>query len=114
MPEVNISIGGKEFTVACQPGEEDYLHGAAGMLDREASQLVGQIGVLPDIKMLLMAGLMLADRTAVYEEKVAALERKLAAQILSRPSANWPRKRRRPRRQWKRRRPARAACLRIL
>ena len=33
MPEVKVAIGGREFGVACQEGEEHYLHSAAAMLD---------------------------------------------------------------------------------
>ncbi|NDR56373.1 cell division protein ZapA [Aliiruegeria sabulilitoris] len=80
MPEVKIEIGGKEFAVACQDGEEQYLRDAAAMLDREARGLVTQIGRMPESRMLLMAGLMLADRTAAYEQKAAAAEEKLARQ----------------------------------
>ncbi|MDV7144946.1 cell division protein ZapA [Tropicimonas sp. TH_r6] len=80
MPEVNIEIGGKEFSVACQEGEEQYLRDAAAMLDREARGLVSQIGRMPESRMLLMAGLMLADRTAAYEQKAASAEEKLARQ----------------------------------
>lgn len=78
MPEVTISIGGKDFRVACQPGEEQFLDTAARMLDREAQGLVSQIGRMPAERMLLMAGLMLADRTAAYEEKAASAEEQLA------------------------------------
>ncbi|SIN86808.1 cell division protein ZapA [Vannielia litorea] len=80
MAEVDISIGGRTFQVACQEGEEHYLRGAAELLDREASALVKQIGRLPEARMLLMAGLMLADRTAAFEEKANAAEERLAAQ----------------------------------
>jgi len=75
MPEVAIQIGGKDFTVACQAGEEQYLRSAAALLDREASALVNQIGRLPDVRLLLMAGLMLADRTAAFEERAQAAEK---------------------------------------
>ncbi|MCO6382511.1 MAG: cell division protein ZapA [Vannielia sp.] len=78
MAEVEITIGGRNFQVACQEGEEHYLTGAAVMLDREASALVSQIGRLPEARMLLMAGLMLADRTAAFEEKAAAAEQRVA------------------------------------
>ncbi|SFB80813.1 cell division protein ZapA [Tropicimonas isoalkanivorans] len=80
MPEVQISIGGRDFTVACQDGEEQYLQSAAAMLDREARGLVSQIGRMPETRMLLMAGLMLADRTAAYEERAAAAEQRVAQQ----------------------------------
>ena len=80
MPEVDITIGGRSFTVACQEGEEHYLTAAAGMLDAEASVLSAQIGRLPEARMLLMSGLMLADKTAGMEEQLRAAEDKLAAQ----------------------------------
>ncbi len=60
MPEVEIEIGGRTFEVACQDGEEHYLHAAAKMLDEEASVLSAQIGRIPETRMLLMARLMLA------------------------------------------------------
>ena len=79
MPEVNIVIGGRDFSVACQEGEEHYLKSAAGLLDTEASALAAQIGRLPEARMLLMSGLMLADKTAGFEEQLRAAEAKLAA-----------------------------------
>lgn len=79
MPEVIIKIGGREFEVACQEGEEHYLHSAAKMLDDEAQALASQIGRIPEPRMLLMAGLMLADRTAAMEDKVREKTEELAA-----------------------------------
>lgn len=78
MPQVEISIGGRTFEVACQDGEEHFLHSAAGMLDVEAQHLAGQIGRLPEARMLLMAGLMLADKTAGLEDKVRTSEAEIA------------------------------------
>lgn len=74
MPQVEISIGGRTFEVACQDGEEHYLHSAAAMLDAEAQHMASQIGRLPEARMLLMAGLMLADKTAELEDKVRRLD----------------------------------------
>ena len=64
MPEVDISIGGRKFQVVCNEGEEHFLHSAAAMLDIEAQPLIEQMGRMPESRMLLMAGLMLADKTA--------------------------------------------------
>ncbi len=80
MPEIKISIGGREFEVACQTGEEHYLKSAATYLDAEASALNSQIGRMPEARMLLMSGLMLADKTAGLEEQMKALEDKLSSQ----------------------------------
>ncbi|MCV6584645.1 MAG: cell division protein ZapA [Marinibacterium sp.] len=79
MPEVSIHIGGRSFEVSCQPGEESFLQSAAAMLDEEAQVLSDQIGRMPEGRMLLMAGLMLADRTAATEDRVKELEAELAA-----------------------------------
>src|SRR6056297_539554 len=78
MPEVEIEIGGRTFEVACQEGEEHYLHAAAKMLDEEASVLSAQIGRIPEARMLLMAGLMLADKTAGVQDKLREAEDKMA------------------------------------
>src|SRR3989338_3542988 len=69
MPDLEITIGGRAFSVACQPGEEHFLRSAAQMLDTEAQPLLAQLGRLPEARMLLMAGLMLADKTAAVEEE---------------------------------------------
>ncbi|SDD78671.1 cell division protein ZapA [Ruegeria marina] len=78
MPEVTIHIGGRGFEVSCQEGEESYLQAAAKMLDDEAQVLSDQIGRMPEARMLLMAGLMLADKTAAVEDKIKAMESQLA------------------------------------
>ena len=75
MPQVEISIGGRTFEVACQDGEEHFLQTAANMLDIEATSLSTQIGRMPESRMLLMSGLLLADKTAALEDKVREAER---------------------------------------
>jgi cell division protein ZapA len=74
MPEVLITVGGRQFEVACQEGEEHFLRSAAKTLDAEAAVLVGQIGRMPEARMLLMAGLMLADKTAALEDQLRVAE----------------------------------------
>ncbi|PUB19167.1 cell division protein ZapA [Yoonia sediminilitoris] len=78
MPQVEISIGGRTFEVACQEGEEHFLHSAAAMLNIEASHLADQMGRMPEARMLLMAGLMLADKTAGLEDKMRKVEAEAA------------------------------------
>lgn len=80
MPEVPIQIGGRTFNVACQEGEEHFLHAAADLLDNEAKALMDQIGRLPESRMLLMAGLMLADKHAGAEDQMKQMEDKVAQQ----------------------------------
>lgn len=77
MAELEITIGGRSFMVACQEGEEHFLQTAAAMLNTEAQPLVTQMGRLPEARMLLMAGLMLADRTASVEDKLRVLQARI-------------------------------------
>ncbi len=90
--EVEIKIGGRSFEVACQQGEEQFLQAAAKLLDTEAQVLVSQIGRMPEARMLLMAGLMLADKTAGLEEKLREAKDKLQstetelAEVKARPA----------------------------
>ncbi|MDX5349916.1 MAG: cell division protein ZapA [Paracoccaceae bacterium] len=86
MPELEVTIGGRGFTVSCQPGEEHFLRSAAAMLDAEASPLVAQLGRLPEARMLLMAGLMLADKTAAVEDEIRTLRARVA-ELEARPVA---------------------------
>ena len=81
MPEVEIEVGGRRFEVACQPGEEEYLISAATALDKEASSIGDQLGRLSESRMLLMAGLMLADQAGNLKEKLAKSDADLTAAI---------------------------------
>lgn len=78
MPTVEFRIGHKDYSLACQDGEEKLLRRAAGMLDAEARQILEQVGRMPEPRLLLLAGLMLADRTSATEDRAASAERELA------------------------------------
>lgn len=85
MPEETVRIGNRDYQVACQPGEERFLQNAARLLDAEATAVASQVGRLPENRVLLMAGLMLADKSVgieeqlrVREDRIQELEREVA------------------------------------
>lgn len=78
MPDLMINIGGRGFSVSCQPGEEHFLSAAAAILDAEAQPILSQMGRLPEARMLLMAGLMIADRVAAQEDELRQLRARVA------------------------------------
>ena len=91
MPDVSITIGGRQFEVACQDGEESFLKAAAEVLDGEARLLTDQVGRLAENRMLLMAGLMLADKTVALEEAAGSSKQKLEdARTAARVAASTP------------------------
>lgn len=79
MAEVDLSIGGRSFKIVCADGEEPSLHAAAALLDAEARLVVQQLGQLSEARLLLMAGLMLADQTVA----IKAREEKLRTHLES-------------------------------
>ncbi|MCB6177320.1 cell division protein ZapA [Rhodobacter sp. Har01] len=78
MPELEITVGGRPFLVSCQPGEEHFLRAAAQLLDNEAQPLLASMGRVPEAKMLLMAGLMLADKVAATDDELRQLRTRVA------------------------------------
>ena len=78
MAEVEFTIGAREYAVSARDGEEKLLRRAAAMLDAEAQHILEQAGRMPEPRLLLLAGLMLADRTAQFEDRAEKAERELA------------------------------------
>lgn len=78
MPTVEFNIGHKQYQLSTQDGEERALRRAAAMLDTEARVIIEQAGRMPEGRLLLLAGLMLADRTSALEDRLANAERELA------------------------------------
>jgi len=77
MPNLSIKIGGRSFSLSCQPGEESFLEMAASMLNTEAMSLADQSERMPEAQMLLMSGLLLADRIVSLEDKLKVAEKKI-------------------------------------
>jgi cell division protein ZapA len=74
MSKVTISLNGRAFTIGCEEGQQAYLRDLAGYLDghvRDLSEKVGQIG---DLRLLLMASLIVADEMREAQGRVEALE----------------------------------------
>jgi cell division protein ZapA len=79
MPEVTLEIGERMFEVVCEPGEEASLERAARLLDTEATRLTAAVGKSTEKRMLLLAGLMLADTTSALEDRLRETEARLKA-----------------------------------
>lgn len=76
MPELILEIGGRLFEVACEAGQETSLEHAARMLDAEANR-IGDAGRSTEKRMLLLAGLMLADTTTALQEQLRHAEERI-------------------------------------
>ena len=74
MPDINLNIGGRSFAVACPEGEEASLEAAAQILSADARTLVDQSKTLSESQMLLISGLMSADRAISIQEDLKKAE----------------------------------------
>ncbi len=72
MPNVEININGRPYTVACDDGQEPRVRDLAGIVDKRVRMLVGggPVGTVGETHILVLAGLMLADE---LDEAHAAL-----------------------------------------
>ena len=61
MAQVEVTINGRGYTVACEAGQEGHLEQLAAVLDSRVTELAGTMGQLGDARLLVMAGLLLAD-----------------------------------------------------
>ncbi|MDE0173574.1 MAG: cell division protein ZapA [Defluviicoccus sp.] len=70
MPEVDVTINGRNYLVACEAGEEERLSELAAYIDDRVETLVSSLGQIGDNRLLVMTCLMIADELA---EAYAAL-----------------------------------------
>ena len=61
MPLVNVMVNSKAYTIACDEGEEDHLRQLAAIVDGKVRELLGSVGNVGDLRLLLMAALLIAD-----------------------------------------------------
>ena len=79
MPDLKVLIGGRNFNISCNPGEENAAQESANLLNHEAELLHAQLGRLPEDKMLLLSGLLLGDKIRALKHEQSALEEALSA-----------------------------------
>lgn len=78
MAQINVTINGKSFRMACDDGEEDRLLGLAERFDGWIHELRGAFGEIGDQRLTVMAGIMATDQLTELEKKVASLQAELA------------------------------------
>lgn len=82
MAVVNLTINGRVYEIACDGSQVDRITELGREVDSRAQSLLKQLGAVPDARLLVMVGLMLADELAeakaelgrVGEEVTAAMD----------------------------------------
>lgn len=78
MAQVVVEVNGRPYTMQCADGEEGHLRDLAGVLDAEVGKIRQVVGAVGDIRLLLMAGLVVADQLAESRRTAKALQDELA------------------------------------
>ena len=62
MAEVELTIAGRPYRVACRAGEEENLLAAGLLVDSKSREALAGLGSLSESRQLLFAALLLADQ----------------------------------------------------
>jgi cell division protein ZapA len=79
MGQVVVTVHDRPYTMQCPDGEEEHLQELARLLDSEVQQIKRSVGSVGDIRLLVMSGLMVADRLSESIRKIEELEEQLKA-----------------------------------
>ena len=74
MANVVVTVADRPYTMQCPDGEEDHLRELATLLDTEVTRIKSSVGSIGDIRLLVMSGLMVADRLSESMQKIESLE----------------------------------------
>jgi cell division protein ZapA len=80
MPQVTLRINGYAYTVGCKDGEEQHLLAMAAELDRRIDSVKLGAGQSGEARMLVMAGLLMADEVFELRQRLAAAETRAPAE----------------------------------
>ncbi|MGF7162188.1 cell division protein ZapA [Rhodoligotrophos appendicifer] len=78
MAQVVVRVNDRPYTMECGHGEEEHLLELAQLLDSEVSKLKRSVGQVGDIRLLLMAGITIADKLSEALRHIEALQDEVA------------------------------------
>ena len=77
MAQVNVTIDGKTYRMACDEGQEQHLEMLASRFDRYVGHLKEGFGEIGDNRLTVMAGIMVMDELVEMQKKIKGIESEL-------------------------------------
>ena len=74
MGQVNVTISGRQYRMACEDGQEDHLSGLAQDIDGRITRLRKAFGEIGDQRLTMMVAIMVADELHEASRSVDALK----------------------------------------
>ncbi len=69
MAEVDITINGRSYRISCKDGEEERIKSLATLINSQVKKLSEKIGQLGEARMILLASLVLLDKSDEVEKE---------------------------------------------
>ncbi len=88
MSSVNITINGKQFRVACEPGQEQRVTALAEDFDQRIASMRARFGEVGDARLTVMAAMMIGDELLDANTRIAKLEADLNALHVARAGSS--------------------------
>jgi len=79
MSQVNVTINGRQFRMACEDGQEDHLTNLARELNARIEGLRVKFGEIGDTRLTVMAAITIADELSEMAARLKRLEGDVAA-----------------------------------
>lgn len=78
MPSLDIDIGGRNYKIACEEGQENHLEYLARGIDDHVKALKAKFGEIGDTRLTIMAALLVSDQLHELRGRLAQLEADLS------------------------------------
>lgn len=73
MSEVTIKVNNKPYTVGCADGQEGRVTELAQQFDEYVEMVVHDVGAIGEVRLFLMAALLMCDEMADLKEQLSGL-----------------------------------------
>lgn len=87
MATVTVTIDGKGYRMACDEGQEEHLSGLADRFDQYVTHLKSSFGEIGDLRLTVMAGIMVMDELAETQKRIKGHENEIETLRRSRDEA---------------------------
>jgi cell division protein ZapA len=77
--QINVTINGRQFRMACEDGQEEHLLDLARDFNRRIDAIRAQFGEVGDMRLTIMAALTMGDEFSDTAARVARLEQEVTA-----------------------------------
>ncbi len=77
MAQITVRVNDRPYTMVCDEGEEVHLTELAEFLDSEVANLKEDFGQVGDSRLLMMAGLVVADKLSEALSRIEALQEEI-------------------------------------